>query len=38
MNEYKEPLISVIYLEHADVFLTGSIDGDIVEPGEDWGD
>ena len=35
MNEYKEPEISVVYLERADV-LTASTDGDIVEPGDDW--
>lgn len=38
MNEYKKPEITVIYLENADVFLAGSIEGDIVEPGEDWGE
>lgn len=36
MNEYKKPEITVIYLERADVFLTGSVEGDIVEPGDDW--
>ena len=35
MNEYKKPEILVIYLDRADV-LTESIDGDIVEPGNDW--
>lgn len=35
MYEYKEPELSVIYLERADV-LTVSPDGDIVEPGDDW--
>ena len=35
MNEYKKPEITVVYLGSADV-LTLSIDGDIVEPGQDW--
>ena len=38
MNEYKKPELLVIYLGQTDV-LTESVfvDGDIVEPGDDWG-
>ncbi len=35
MKEYKKPELLVLYLEYADV-LTESVDGDIVEPGDDW--
>lgn len=35
MSEYKKPELLIIYFENAGI-LTESIEGDIVEPGQDW--
>ena len=39
MNKYQEPIITVLYLEQADVItMSTSSDGAIVEPGDGWED